>query len=224
MKDDWDTYFMKIADLVSTRASCDRKHVGAVIVRDRRILTTGYNGSIPGLPHCDDVGHMMEDGHCLRTVHSEINAIAQAAKLGLSVDGAIMYCNTLPCWNCFKTIVSAGIAQIVWQSDYPAEGKNRVMEIGTRLKILRKFEPARRYVGHSIWVGENQGGLRRVFDVIRQDDGSLLVRLEAAGDDKTFPEMRFENDHDLFEAYNGAVRARNFLASRENRGKSDKDE
>lgn len=224
MRDDWDTYFMKVADLVSSRASCDRKHVGAVIVKENRILATGYNGSIPGLPHCDDVGHLMEGGHCVRTIHAEVNAIAQAAKLGLSIDGATMYCNTLPCWNCFKTIISAGIAQIVWQSDYPADGKDKVLKIGDRLGVLRKFEPARRYVGYDIWVGEERGGLRKVHEVTREADGSLMVRLEAAGDDKTFSEVRFENDHDLFEAYSDAVRARNFLASRRSQRKSDKDE
>lgn len=220
MRDDWDTYFMKIADLVSSRATCDRKHVGAVIVRDNRILATGYNGSIPGMPHCDDVGHMMDDGHCVRTIHAEVNAIAQAAKMGLSVDGAAMYCNTLPCWNCFKTIVSSGIAKIVWQSDYPAEGKDRVMEAGKRLGVLRKFEPARRYRGHKIWVKQQ---LRRVHDVTRQPDGTLLVKLEAAGEDKTFPEVSFATDHALFEAYTDAVKARNYIASMK-QGKSDKDE
>ena len=76
---DWHTYFMNIARQVATRSTCDRKHVGAVIVRDRTILSTGYNGSIRGLPHCNDVGHLMESGHCVRTVHAEANAIAQAA-------------------------------------------------------------------------------------------------------------------------------------------------
>lgn len=220
MRDDWDTYFMKIADLVSSRATCDRKHVGAVIVKDRRILATGYNGSIPGMPHCDDVGHMMDDGHCVRTIHAEVNAVAQAANMGTGVKGATMYCNTLPCWNCFKTIVSSGISEIVWQSDYPAEGKDRVLQAGKRLGVLRKFEPARRYRGHKIWVNRE---LRRVHDVIRQADGTLVVRLEAAGDDKTFPEVAFATDHALFEAYTDAVKARNYIASMKQE-KSDKNE
>lgn len=210
MRDDWDTYFMKIAELVSSRATCDRKHVGAVIVQDRRILTTGYNGSIPDMPHCDDVGHMMDAGHCVRTIHAEVNAIAQAAAMGVSVKGATLYCNTLPCWNCFKTIVSSGIKEIIWQSDYPAEGKDRVLNAGKRLKILRKFEPARRYVGHEIWVKKE---IRRVCSVDRKDDSVLVVKLEAAGDDKTFPEVEFDSDHALFEAYSDAVRARNYIAS-----------
>ena len=80
----WDQYFMDIARQVATRATCDRKHVGALLVRDRTILSTGYNGSIRGLPHCDDVGHMMENGHCVATVHAEANAIIQAAKNGVA--------------------------------------------------------------------------------------------------------------------------------------------
>ncbi|MFM2152597.1 MAG: cytidine and deoxycytidylate deaminase zinc-binding protein, partial [Pseudomonadota bacterium] len=77
---DWDHYFMEIAQVVATRATCDRKHVGAVLVRDRIILSTGYNGSIRGLPHCDEVGHMMEDHHCVATIHAEANAVIQAAR------------------------------------------------------------------------------------------------------------------------------------------------
>src|SRR5258708_32246258 len=87
----WDEYFMNIAREVSTRSTCDRKFVGAVIVRDRSILATGYNGSIRGLPHCDEGGHLMEAGPCLRTVHAEPNAIVQAARTGAGVDGAPLY-------------------------------------------------------------------------------------------------------------------------------------
>lgn len=77
---DWHTYFMNIARQVATRSTCDRKQVGAVIVRDRTILSTGYNGSIRGLAHCDEAGHLMENGHCVRTVHAESNAVAQSAR------------------------------------------------------------------------------------------------------------------------------------------------
>ena len=111
----WEEYFLRIAQIVATRATCDRKHVGYVIVKGTQILSTGYNGSIVGEPHCDDVGHLIEGGHCLRTVHSEINAIAQAAKKGISVEGATMYGTWgVPCWNCFKTIANAGIKRIVF--------------------------------------------------------------------------------------------------------------
>ena len=96
----WDEYFMRIAIQAATRSTCDRKHVGAVIVRDKTILSTGYNGSIRGLPHCDEVGHTMENGHCIATVHAEANAIIQAAKNGTAIDGADIYVTASPCWNC----------------------------------------------------------------------------------------------------------------------------
>jgi dCMP deaminase len=104
---------MEVAKVVATRATCDRKHVGAVLVRDRHILATGYNGSLPGTPHCDDVGHLMVDDHCLRTIHAEANAVAQAAKTGTNVAGATCYVTASPCFNCFKQLVGAGIKRIV---------------------------------------------------------------------------------------------------------------
>ena len=114
----WDEYFMDIAQLVATRATCDRKHVGAVIVRDREILATGYNGSIGGAAHCDDVGHLMVEGHCVRTVHAEINAIAQAAKHGHHINGAAIYVTARPCWNCFKVLANSGIKNIYYYESY----------------------------------------------------------------------------------------------------------
>ena len=114
----WDHYFMAIARAVATRATCDRKHVGAVIVRDKTILSTGYNGSMRGMPHCDDAGHMMEDGHCVRTLHAEVNAIIQAAKNGTAIDGATVYVTASPCWNCFKAICNAGMTRIVFGEFY----------------------------------------------------------------------------------------------------------
>lgn len=125
MRASWDTYFLRIAEQVATRATCDRKHVGAVIVSaTRNILSTGYNGSIPGTPHCDEVGHMMQFDHergmesCVRTVHAEANAIAQAAKHGTSVEGGTIYTTASPCWPCFKLIASAGIGRIVFGELY----------------------------------------------------------------------------------------------------------
>lgn len=127
----WDDYFMTIARAVATRATCDRKHVGAVIVRDREILASGYNGSIRGQPHCDDKGHLMEDGHCRRTVHAEASAILQAAKHGHAVDGATLYTTASPCWDCFKLIVNAGIMCVVFGEAYRAEdpGPQRVIQV-----------------------------------------------------------------------------------------------
>lgn len=135
MRSDWRNYFMEIAEKVSERATCNRKHVGAIIVKDKHIIATGYNGSMPEALHCDDVGHMMENNHCVRTVHAEINAITQCAKRGISCEGAAIYINTFPCWNCFKTIVSAGIKWISYRSDYESEGKIKVIGFAKELGI-----------------------------------------------------------------------------------------
>jgi len=133
----WDQYFMQIATDVATRATCDRKHVGAVIVRDRTILSTGYNGSIRGMDHCDDAGHMMEDGHCVATIHAEQNAIIQAAKNGTAIDGSIIYTTASPCWPCFKMIANAGMKRIVFAEFYRDERIFSVAEkIGVTLEHL----------------------------------------------------------------------------------------
>jgi len=128
----WDQYFMDIAAQVATRATCDRKHVGAVVVRDRTILSTGYNGSIRGMPHCDEVGHMMENGHCVATVHAEANAILQAAKNGVRIDGATLYTTASPCWPCFKLIANSGCVRIVYGEFYRDP---RIFEVAAQLKL-----------------------------------------------------------------------------------------
>jgi dCMP deaminase len=130
---DWHQYFMNIASEVATRSTCDRKHVGAVIVRDKTILSTGYNGSVRGLPHCDDQGHMMEDGHCVATIHAEANAIIQAAKNGVRVDGADIYITASPCWNCFKIVTNAGIKNIYYGEFYRDD---RIFDAAKQLKML----------------------------------------------------------------------------------------
>ncbi len=114
----WPTYFMDIAVQVAKRSTCDRKHVGAVIVRDKTILSTGYNGSIRGLDHCDDVGHMIENDHCIATVHAEANAIIQAAKNGVGIDNAEIYTTASPCWSCFKLIANSGIKKVYYGEFY----------------------------------------------------------------------------------------------------------
>lgn len=129
---DWDTYFMEIAKVVSSRATCDRKHVGAVIVRERMILSTGYNGSIRGLPHCSEAGHMMEQGHCVATIHAEANAIIQAARNGVAIEGGTIYTTASPCWPCFKLIGNAGITRIVFGEFYRDE---RIFEFAQKLGI-----------------------------------------------------------------------------------------
>lgn len=126
----WDEYFMDIVDTVSARSTCNRGRTGVVIVRDNQILSTGYVGSIPGMDHCDDIGHMMykyidENGneamHCVRTSHAELNAIAHAAKIGININGATLYCKVMPCFTCLKVLLIAGIKRIVAKYRYHAD-------------------------------------------------------------------------------------------------------
>ncbi len=117
----WDDYFMDIALQVAKRSTCGRLRVGAIIVKDRRILTTGYNGAPAGLPHCDEVGHLMVDGHCVRTLHAEQNAIIQAALHGVSVAGSTLYVTHQPCLTCAKMIINAGIRRVIYAGQYPDE-------------------------------------------------------------------------------------------------------
>jgi len=128
----WDRYFMNLALQAATRSTCPRKSVGAVIVRDKSILSTGYNGSIRGAPHCDEAGCLMENGHCVRTVHAEANAIVQAARNGVRLDGAEIYVTASPCFNCFKLIVNAGIRTIYFGEFYRDE---RVLQFANELDI-----------------------------------------------------------------------------------------
>ena len=121
----WGTYFMNIAKEVATRSTCDRKYVGAVIVREKTILSTGYNGSIKGLPHCDEAGHEMVDDHCIRTTHAEANAIVQAAKNGVQINQSEIYVTASPCYNCFKLIANAGIKTIYYGEFYR---EDRILE------------------------------------------------------------------------------------------------
>ena len=128
----WEEYFMNIAKQVASRSTCDRKHVGAVIVGDKTILSTGYNGSIRGMPHCDEVGHMMENDHCVATIHAETNAILQAAKNGVMIDKAEVYITASPCWPCFKMLANAGIRKIFYGEFYRDE---RIFDVAKRLGI-----------------------------------------------------------------------------------------
>jgi dCMP deaminase len=115
----WDEYFMRLAKVVATRSTCPRLSVGAVIVKDRRILSSGYNGSGPKLDHCIDVGCLIENNHCIRTTHAELNAITQAAFTGLSPTvGSTIYVTHSPCIECFKTIYQAGISRVVYGKPY----------------------------------------------------------------------------------------------------------
>jgi dCMP deaminase len=131
----WDEYFMKMVDIVGSRSTCDRaRNAGSVIAKNNRIVSTGYVGSPIGLPHCDEVGHEMntvinEDGtqsrHCIRTTHHEQNAICQAARFGIALDGATLYCKMTPCYTCAKMIINAGIKRVVCAQDYHASQRSK---------------------------------------------------------------------------------------------------
>uniref|UniRef100_A0A6H1ZI85 Putative CMP/dCMP deaminase zinc-binding n=1 Tax=viral metagenome TaxID=1070528 RepID=A0A6H1ZI85_9ZZZZ len=118
-------YFLGICDSVSKRGTCDRKLVGAVIVRDKMILSTGYNGSPRGMPHCSDVGCEIEGDHCIRTTHAEANALIQAARHGIKIDKAELFCTMVPCYSCAKLLVNAGICKVTAKEDYHASEKTK---------------------------------------------------------------------------------------------------
>jgi len=143
----WDDYFMEVADAISKRATCDRGRSGCVIARDKQLLVTGYVGSPQGLPHCDDIGHQMkktihEDGHvtqhCVRTVHAEQNAICQAAKRGISIDKATLYCRMTPCRTCAMLIINCGIVRVVCENRYHAadESEDMFKQAGIQLDYV----------------------------------------------------------------------------------------
>src|ERR1051326_6426957 len=128
----WDEYFMSIAQVVATRSTCPRKYVGAVLVRNRTILSTGYNGSIRGVPHCADVGHMMQEGHCVPTIHAEANAIIQGMRNGVMIEGATNYVTASPCWNCFKQLANSGVTRIVYGEFYRDQ---RIFDVAKQIGI-----------------------------------------------------------------------------------------
>lgn len=150
----WDEYFMEIANAVSKRATCDRGRTGCVIVRDRQILVTGYVGAPKGFPHCDEVGHQMkqtvhEDGHitnhCVRTVHAEQNAICQAAKRGISLDGATLYCRMTPCRVCAMMLINCGIKRVVCESKYHAGQESEEMFKQAGIEIVFFSDEIQKY-------------------------------------------------------------------------------
>lgn len=148
---DWQEYFLKVMDTVAERANCDRGRAAAIIVRDKRIIATGYVGAPAGLPSCDDVGHLIklsyderggQHKHCVRTTHAEANAIAQAARYGIPIDGATIYIKMTPCLDCTKLLINAGIRKVVCRKRYHADHDSVRMlaDAGVELFVLSQEE------------------------------------------------------------------------------------
>ena len=150
----WDEYFMEVAEAISKRATCDRGRSGCVIAKDRQIIATGYVGSPAGFPHCDQVGHQMkkmihEDGtiteHCVRTVHAEQNAICQAAKSVISIEGATVYCRMTPCRTCAMLLINCGIKRVYCERKYHAGAESEAMFKKAKIKLDYKFNEVQKY-------------------------------------------------------------------------------
>ncbi|MBI3305528.1 cytidine/deoxycytidylate deaminase family protein [Candidatus Nomurabacteria bacterium] len=148
-KPSWDEYFLQMIELIGSRGTCDRGRSGSVIVKDKRILATGYVGAPVGLPDCDEAGHEMqtvtnEDGtisqHCVRTAHAEQNAINNAARVGVPVLGATIYCKMVTCYKCSQSIINAGIVRVVALKDYHSSKRSKEIfkQAGMKLEIINK--------------------------------------------------------------------------------------
>lgn len=150
----WDDYFMEVANTISKRATCDRGRSGCVIAKDRHLIVTGYVGSPMGFAHCDEAGHKLkrlthEDGtvteHCMRTVHAEQNAICQAAKLGVSIDGATIYTRMTPCRTCTMLLINCGIKRVVCERQYQSAAESEEMLAEAGVSILYKYDDVQSY-------------------------------------------------------------------------------
>lgn len=138
---DWDNYFMAQAYIIATRATCHRKHVGCVFTQGNHVIATGYNGSPPGQPHCGDDNHEMVDDHCVRTTHAEVNAIAQAARMGHATLGAVARTTIIPCYDCAKVLITAGISKVIfhrfYQSRYNKSDKVTLFLLSAGIQVIQ---------------------------------------------------------------------------------------
>jgi len=150
----WDEYFMEVSKTIAKRATCDRGRSGCVIARDRQLLVTGYVGSPVGLPHCDEIGHLMKkvihendtiSQHCVRTVHAEQNAICQAARLGISLMGSTLYCRMTPCRTCAMLIINCGIKRVVCQYKYHSSLESEEMFRDAGVELVYVSEETLKY-------------------------------------------------------------------------------
>lgn len=136
----WDDYFMAIVKIIASRGTCDRLYAGSVLVKDNRIIATGYNGSPPGLPHCNDVGHLLEEGHCVRTIHGEHNSLLQAARLSsTNTEGSTMYTKYSPCIHCAKYVIACGVKRVVIGKVYRnPQALDMMKEAGVQVDLYKE--------------------------------------------------------------------------------------
>jgi dCMP deaminase len=168
----WDDYFMSLVRILATRSSCDRLHAGAILVKDKRIISSGYNGAPPGLPTCDEIGHLMEEGHCVRTIHGEHNAILQATQLGgISTRGCTMYTKYNPCIHCAKYVVAAGIERVVIGKIYRgSEALNYLREAGLTVDI---------YENNAQWGDYLSKIFLQDMPEVKAKEGDVILKKEA---------------------------------------------
>jgi len=150
----WDEYFMEVVHAISKRATCGRGRSGCVIAKENQILVTGYVGSPKGFAHCDEVGHLMRkqvnnegsiSEHCVRTVHAEQNAICQAAKRGISIDGATIYCTMTPCRTCTMLLINCGIKRVYCESRYHDYLEPEAMMKEAGIEMVYQYEEVKQY-------------------------------------------------------------------------------
>lgn len=168
----WDDYFMAITRIVATRSTCDRLRSGAILVKNNRIISTGYNGSPPGLPHCDgEAGHLMEEGHCVRTIHGEHNTILQAAAVGgISTAGSTMYATYNPCVHCAKYVVAVGIKRVVVGKIYRGgQSLQYLKDAGVQVDI---------YVENNQWAQSLQELFKKEIETMIAKEGDVQVKIE----------------------------------------------
>ena len=167
----WDDYFMALARIIAMRGTCNRLRAGAILVKKNRIVASGYNGSPPGLPHCDEEGHLLEEGHCIRTIHGEHNAILQAAVVsGVSTEGSIMYTKYNPCMHCAKYVVAAGITRVVVGKIYRGEqALDYLKSSGIQVDL---------YQENPIWNKMVQGLFETEIEQVAAKEGDVKIKTE----------------------------------------------
>ncbi len=197
----WDEYFLGIMESIARRGTCDRGRSGCVIAKDKQLISAGYVGSAMGDDHCDDVGHLYQkrlnaDGsisnHCVRTVHAEQNAICQAAKRGVSVDGATLYCKMTPCPVCAKMIINCGIKRVVCLMKYHdgKEAQRVFAKSGVALIHINEEEEEYSNKGTSDNKKKDEGQVNQLIN----DNSQIKIKVKKLSDDASLPNYAYEND------------------------------